>query len=755
VTQTQLALDVPANEPPAPAPRASGASSEHAWPEKPEYVPMKGGKGLWHTRVLVQSDAQLAAMEAALTDELRISYDTESSGLKPSLGARVCGHAFAYYAAADHVVSFYVPVRHIGPTNDGATQLDPARAAEAVGRILADPSKIVETHHGKHERSMLRADGQRIRRRVRDVAILATVANENEPGFGLKKLGPKYVLAREAEEKDEMDAWMKVDARRLGLKFKKTETIDIEEVDELAEPTYLERFGYARAPINLCGVYACMDVFLTLTLGTITYANIEEQYPLVTAREHRVGDILHNMEWLGLPADSAEISRAHEVTGAEVLHWLNRVRELADWPEFENTQPQMGELLYSRLGLVPQKVSKKTKKPSTDLSARRLLAKKYPQHRGLIYALNKLQAAVKLHSTYSGNFLKFFSPTTRAIHPSYNQMERKAEGGVPVTGRLNSSEPNIQNIASQPLHLRECECKECRKERDLAGVMLSPLPEGLEEGPKKTISIRRYFKTRPGFIRIYIDFSQIELRVLAWFCRDPELLRAYANDIDVHQVVADRLGISRKVAKQVNFGNSYGMTEKGLALRLPGYYDDPAATEEFAKKTLEAYFKEFASILSFRREFADQCRRNGCSFVNPFGRPRRIPQLNSYQRWERERGERMMMSSIISGTAADIMKESMIRCDDILQSGEGPHGHGYLVQTIHDELVFDLVDRPGWARVLVRIIRAMENWPMFEKGGVPIKTSCDIVRLGDDKTWADKEGLKLLDDDSFEFAHAA
>lgn len=745
--QTALAFDT------APrAPSAIGAPSDHAWPLKPEAVPLKDGRTFMHTRLRVQTQEQLAAMEGVLSAVDRLSYDTEGSGLKPSLGARIIGHAFSYYATADHVVSYYVPVRHIGPTNEDAIQLDPLVVAAAVGRILADPTKIVETHHGKHERAQLRADGHRIRRRLRDVAILATIANENEPGFGLKKLGPKYVLARDAEEKDEMDVWMKLDARRLGLKFKKADSAEIEEVDELAEPTYLERYGYSRSPINLCGVYACMDTFLTLLLGTITYADIEARFPEVSAREHRVGDILHEMEWVGLPADSEAISNAHEVTGAEVLHWLGRVRALSGWQEFENTQPQIGELLYQRLGLIPQKVSKKTKKPSTDLAARKLLAKKYPEQRELLYSLNKLQTAVKLHSTYSGNFLKFFSPTTGGIHPSYNQMERKADGGVPVTGRLNSSEPNIQNIASQPLHLLACMCAECEKERVDAGVLACARAEAANSKPV-TLSIRRYFKTRPGYIRVYIDFSQIELRVLAWFCRDPALLLAYATDVDVHQIVADRLGISRKIAKQVNFGNSYGMTEKGLALRLPGYFDDPEGTEAFAAKVLAAYFKEFAAILSFRHDFAAKCRRHGNTFINPFGRPRRIPLLGAYKRWERERGERMMMSSIISGTAADIMKESLIRCDDILRSGEGEEGHGSVIQTIHDELVFDLVDRPGWAKVLVRIIRAMENWPMFERGGVPIRTSCDIVRPG--KTWADKEGVKLLDDDSFEFAHAA
>lgn len=270
---------------------------------------------------------------------------------------------------------------------------------------------------------------------------------------------------------------------------------------------------------------------------------------------------------------------------------------------------------------------------------------------------------------------------------------------------------------------------------------------------ENTVSIRRYFMVPRDFVRVYIDFSQIELRILAWFCQDPNLVRAYVDDLDVHQMVAEQLGIKRKIAKQVNFGNSYGMTEVGLALRMPGYFDDPEGTQEEAKRVLERYFAQYPGILKFRADFSMQMRRNNCSFVNPFGRPRRIPEIaaSGSERWLRERAERQMMSSIISGTAADLMKESMIRTRPIAQAAGGR-----MVQTIHDELVYDIPRQSGWARTVIAMKRRMEDWPEFSRDahgrrGVPIKTNVALSTT----TWEDKREIKVHDDDTFEWAEAA
>lgn len=295
----------------------------------------------------------------------------------------------------------------------------------------------------------------------------------------------------------------------------------------------------------------------------------------------------------------------------------------------------------------------------------------------------------------------------------------------------------------------DCLCKKCvtaeekaAKEQDRAPIK--------SLGLENTVSIRRYFLVPPGHVRVFIDFSQIELRVLAWFCQDPTMLKAYIEDIDLHQLMADELGITRSVAKQVNFGNSYGMTEVGLALRMPGYYKDPEGTRRRAKKILDDYFARFKRILQFRAELANSMRRNGGTLLNPFGRPRRIKEINSPKEWERSRAERQMMSSIISGTAADLMKESMIRCVGPGGVLERTDSGGKMAQTIHDEIVFDLPLKKGWTDTVLQLKSTMEDWPMFShptdgKIGVPIKSNVAITKT----TWEAKRELKIGPDGTF------
>jgi len=713
------------------------------WP-RPKLIATKSGWKPRLTSVLVDTMEKLHDMAARLVVSPIFAYDTETSGLNPALGASICGHCFACLDADGiNVTAWYIPIRHIGPHNEVHEQLAEVAVTAVVGDVLHSPG-IVATHHGKFERRMARADGIRITRTIRDVSIEATIANENEQSFALKNLAVAYCTVTAKDEEEEMAKWMRKDARKLGLAYKQRKKTT---PSDIGEPTYLERFGYARTPIDLCGKYGCKDGFYTLYLALAKYHRVAEVYPALHKREHAIGDLLHEMEWGGLLADKSVIVDTHERTGLAVTHWLETVRRYPGVPpDFHASDPELRNLFFVDLKLTPTKYTKKAKKPSVDMEARKLLAKAHPAHAPLFDALDHLATVQKLHSTYAGSYLRFFSPKTKSIHPSYNQLERREKGGVPVTGRLGSSEPNNQNVTGKTIHLWDCGCGRVTEN----GVCDNP------NGIANTVSIRRYFLVGENTIRVYIDFSQIELRVLTWFCQDPTLLHAYLHDLDVHQRIADELGITRPVAKQVNFGNSYGMTEIGLALRLPGYYDDPDATRERAKKILTAYFQRYSRIPQFRREFSGEMRRNGNMFVNPFGRPRRIEDIGAYERWKRERAERQMMSSIISGTSADLMKESMIRCagpGGVLDHHIAPSGRrGKLVQTIHDELVFDLPSESGWARTVLALKAAMEDWPMFShptdgRTGVPIKTSVELSTT----TWEEKREI-IVEGDSFRWA---
>lgn len=696
-----------------------------------ERVMPKSGRALTLRYNLVQDEVALARMAEVASAARDVAHDTETSGLVPALGARAIGHALACQTAPAEITCWYVPMRHMITVEP---QLPVEVVSEAVGKVLTAPGRG-HWAHGKFDWAMNRADGIPCTREANDVLVEANIANENEPNFMLKQLAAKYAVEGARSEEKELDRWMKADARKLGLKFKSRSASSVEEINTLGEPTYLDRFGYARSPIRMCAKYACKDVFYTLYLALVVYRDVPRKFWQVYEREMKCAKRLHMMEWTGLAIDDAKVRDVQEKTGKQVLHWLGEVRRLSNNPDLDPTDENLRVLLYEQFGMVCPKWTKggksKKKKQSVDREARELLKRTHPQYEPLLTALGKLSDSSKYHTTYSGNFLRYFDANTGRMYPSYNQLERR-ERGVPVTGRLSSANPNIQNIAWKPLEI------------------IDPMT-----GEQFTIAIREYFTVPKGYIRAYIDFSQIELRVLAWFCQDPNLLRAYQDGLDVHQMTADLLGITRFIAKQVNFGNSYGMTEIGLALRMPGYYDDPKGTIERARGVLEAFFGRYPAIKAFQRRFADQMKRNNNMFVNPFGRPRRIEWISEFERWKRARGERQMMSSIISGTAADLMKECMIKSTDIL-AAQSPNSR--LVQSVHDELVFDFADEPGWTTALASIIRMMEDWPMFSVSGpggygqgVPIEVSCELTT----KTWADKREIELLPDGNFQWAEAA
>lgn len=741
-----------------------------AWPVPKQIVTLDG----WNPTIvykLVQDEAALDEMIRYLEWLDTFSWDTETSGLKPELGARVCGHGFGARTGERELTGWYVPIRHIGPMNEHDTQLPVELVSDRINRLFAKGGEV-KVCHGKFDRKQARADGIELRRKSSDITIEATIANENEPKFALKTLAAKYMTAQAKDEEETLKDWMRKDARSLGLSFDKHSKNAVKRLggvlNAMATPTYKQRFGYSRTPIRLCGIYCVHDVAYTWWLSEVKYKQVRYHFPQLWEREHAVAEELLDMEWFGLPADESAIRDTHERTKAAIEHWLGECRRLC--PQFIDEtfsagDTELRELLYEQLKLDPPKFTEEDKKPSADKEARMLLALNYPGHKPLLDAVNNLAVVMKLHSTYAGGYLQHYSPTTKSIHPSYNQLEQRSnEGGVPVTGRLSSAEPNSQNVAGETLHLWDCHCAKCIADEAKKAIEEGRAAEkdessatmrGMRGMPvENTVSVRRYFTVIPDFIRVFIDFSQIELRVLAWFCQDPDLVRAYAEDVDVHQIVSDQLGIKRKVAKQVNFLTIYGGTERALALRMPSYYTDgPEKTIEEATKILESYHKRYPRIHGFRDEFAMEMRRNRCMFVNPFGRPRRIPEINAIgqDRWMRGRAERMMMSSIISGTAADLMKESMRRNSPVARDAGGR-----MVQTIHDELVYDLPRRPGWAKAVLEMVRRMEDWPMFSRDqhgrrGVPIKTNVALSTT----TWEAKREIKIHPDGTFTWADAA
>jgi DNA polymerase-1 len=742
-------------------------------------IPLKlGGKAKLKFH-LVQDLGSLEAMAAHIDAAPTFAWDTETSGLKPEKGDRICGHCFAAEDPEEPgtFLGYYVPVRHTGAHNAEVVQLAPETVADVLRPVFErEDGGEVRTFHRKFDAKMGRADGLILKRPSSDVAIEAIIHNENERSFALKTLIEKYVHASGKEQTGEVWKWLRADAHALGMAIKNHSKAARARLGPavFTTPTYMERYGYSRLPVKLAAHYGCLDAIYTLLLAHV-YAHVRHRFPDLWRREHAVGLDLERMEWRGLPVNPAAIRDAHERLEAAVAHWRREVRRLAP-PEakigeaWEAAPSDLRRLFYQVLKLQPLRTTD-AGLPGTDRVSRQILRRQYRQHDKLFHAIDQLVGGVvdgrprpgliKLLSTYSANYLRFYSPKTGCIHPCYNQLEERDEGGAPVTGRLGSSDPNVQNVTGSTIHLYDCHCSKCLKASfreaeeltKLHGYPVAAAKTEVEvrrriaagEPLESSISIRRYFVVPKGYVRVFIDFSQIELRILAWFSQDPELLRAYREGLDVHQMVADALGIRRKVAKQVNFGNSYGMTKVGLALRMPGYYDDPEGTEAEAERVLRAYFARYAGILDFRRSFARQMRMDGAQFTNPFGRPRRIPLLFAAEKWQRNRAERMMMSSIISGTSADLMKEASLRAGPIARRFGGEY-----VQTIHDELVFDLPLKTGWTNCVQALKASMEHWPFFTEttvyrgrrhAPVPILANVELSQT----TWEDKREVIFAD----------
>lgn len=684
----------------------------YSW-RKQETVRTRDGKRWVLRNKLVQTAAELEEMAAQLRSAEFIFGDTETSGLNPHLGARICGHVLGARTGDWEFTAWYIPIRHLATTE---TQLDPEQVAPVIAGIFAFRNGCLVGHNLKFDANMWRADGIQIRRKWHDTVVASIIRNENEKSFALKNLGEKYCYHGAGAEAAAMDDWMRQDAKRLRLKFKKRGK---RTPDEL---TYLERFGYARTPIRMCGLYACKDVLLTFLMW-LQVEPTTRLFERVYERDMGVGKHLHEMEWTGLDVNVETIRKSQKEIRAEVEYWLAQTRYLIGDAHFEIKDSNLRRLFYEQLKMLPPKTTE-SGLFSVDKEARMLLEKQYPAHAPVIKAIDSWSKCNKIESTYAHNFLRYITPEEK-IHPNYNQLEQRDEGGVPVTGRLSSANPNIQNIAKKPYHLMGCGCKKCVKDR------------GATPGPEWTVSVRRYFVVRPGWVRAFIDLSQIELRTLAWLSRDPILLDCYANDLDVHQITADEVtGGDRDIAKQVNFGNSYGMTAIGLAKRLPYYAEDPERAIRDADKYLTKFFETYAGIPRFRAWLAAEMRKSGNMFISPFGRPRRIPTIASFDEKERARAERMMMSSIVSGTAADMMKEIMLRCGRLIEENSWPVE---IKQSVHDEIVFDQPIE-GCGPRLRALAHQFNDWKMFEDGGVPIRSSVELSVT----TWEDKREIEFV-----------
>ncbi|WP_029734330.1 DNA polymerase I [Deferrisoma camini] len=388
--------------------------------------------------------------------------------------------------------------------------------------------------------------------------------------------------------------------------------------------------------------------------------------------------ILADMEVRGIRVDVGVLEGLSREYARRLEELSERIFQAAGERFNPNSPKQLSRILFEKLKLP---VVKRTATGfSTDASVLEELAGLHP----LPALLLEHRSLAKLKTGFLDALPKLVDPRTGRIHTTFHQT-------VTATGRLSSSNPNLQNV-----------------------------PVRGEEGRR----IREAFVADAGCVLVSADYSQVELRILAHMSRDPELIEVFRAGRDVHTETASRIfGVPadrvdsrmRREAKTVNFGILYGMSPFGLARQL-------GVTHETARNLIDAYFRQFAGVRTFLSELVERARRTGYA-ETLFGRRRPIPELRSRNRAQREFGERLAVNTPIQGTAADLIKTAMIR---VRRELDEPDTRGALVLQVHDELVLEVPEAEA-RRCADRVRQAMEGAARFD---VPL-----VVDVGAGPNW--------------------
>jgi DNA polymerase-1 len=424
------------------------------------------------------------------------------------------------------------------------------------------------------------------------------------------------------------------------------------------------------------GTRLALDAARVLHLKPVMEAKLEDlsMTSLFLEIEMPLAGVLAGLEREGVALDVTVASRL-SVEAHERLDSLERgIFDIAGHEFKIGSTRQLAEVLFNELGLPPLKRTKTGY--STDSSVLEGLAAEHEIARLLL----EYREYSKLTSTYFDVLPGLVCPSTGRVHGTFNQLATS-------TGRISSSTPNLQNI-----------------------------PVRTDIGRR----IRAAFVARPGWKMLVADYSQIELRVLAHVSSDPLLLEAFAKDEDVHADTAGQLfGVEesevtpemRRVAKMVNFGVVYGMSDFGLASRLGIPRDEAAGF-------IDRYFDRYSGVRSYRDACISETAARGYT-ETLFGRRRYVPQLKSDSRQTRELGERLAVNTPLQGTAADIIKKAMVDADRAL------HSEGMLTRMtlqIHDELIFEVA--PGEEDAAVSLAERCMSSACYMK--VPLKVDMGL-----------------------------
>jgi len=537
------------------------------------------------------------------------AFDTETTSLD-YMSAEVVGVSFAVEPGE----AAYVPVAH---AYEGAPeQLSRERVLEALRPLLEDPDRAKVGHNLKYDMSVLARQDVRLE------------------GVRFDTMLESYVLDSTATRHD-MDS--------LALKYLSRRTVHYEDVAGKGA----KQVSFDRVDLEQAGPYAAEDADVTLALHEKLWPRLESESRLRELFERievPLVPVLSRMERNGVQVDADMLAR-HSEELAEQLAEIEKAAYDEAGGGFNLGSPkQIQEILFERLEL-PVRAKTAKGQPSTAESVLQDLAAEEFRLPALIL---EHRALAKLRSTYTEALPRRIHPQTGRVHTSYHQ-------AVASTGRLSSSEPNLQNIPVRT-------------------------PEGRR--------IRQAFVAPGGRRLLAADYSQIELRIMAHLSGDDGLREAFAAGEDIHRATAAEVfgtevdAVSddqRRSAKAINFGLIYGMSPFGLARQL-------GISREEARGYVDRYFERYPGVKAFMDETRERARTRG--YVETvFGRRLYLPEINSRNVQRRQYAERTAINAPMQGTAADIIKRAMIRVHAWLDESSID---ALMIMQVHDELVFEV-----------------------------------------------------------------
>ncbi len=560
----------------------------------------------------ILSDDQLDTWLQKLGTAALVCFDTETTSLDP-MTATMVGMSFSVAPGS----AAYLPLRH--DYFDAPVQLDFAQTLAKIKPILENPAIKKVGQNLKYDQHVLANHGIRLNGITHDTLLQS------------------YVF--ESHKSHGMDA---LSERHLGIK-----TITFEEVAGKGA----KQVGFNQVTVETAAEYAAEDADITLQLHQAMYPQVASDAKLefiYSQIEMPVSSILFTIERNGVLIDANMLNAQSNEIGMKLVALENQAYEFAGQPFNLSSPKQLQEILFGKLGIKPLKKTP-SGTPSTDEDVLQELALDYPLPKVLL----EYRGLAKLKSTYTDKLPRMINPATGRVHTSYNQ-------AVAITGRLASSDPNLQNI-----------------------------PVRTQEGRR----IREAFIAPAGSKIVSADYSQIELRIMAHLSKDAGMLQAFDNNEDIHRATAaeifgvDRDAVDneqRRYAKVINFGLIYGMSAFGLAQNLN-------IERSAAQSYIERYFARYPGVRQYMSDTRETAKQKG--YVETyFGRRLWVPEINSPNGMRRAGAERAAINAPMQGTAADLIKLAMIATANWLatEKRNGESLKTKLIMQVHDELVLEV-----------------------------------------------------------------